>query len=355
MLSSPRADAYQPLENSSSWTNSTGFDSESFDVQDLTLLHHWTVATSLTLVDDPSIDHVWQSTVVRIAFRYPYVLQSILSVTALHLAYQRPAESSTLSAKAAHYHNRALDDFQASIDRIGRENSDALFATAVINIFYTFALFGVVHEKDTSQSAATERARILGKDWILLIRGVMALLEVIRQHVDDGPLTSMLNLGNWLELDPNFNAAPEDEKIQLLRTTWADTSDAPVYDETLHVLRKCWAWMAQFEHPTSYLAQDLLTNPNWAYNRGYSGPFIWLSLAPELFFTRLQQRQPQALLLFAHFGVLADKVGRYWWMKGWGRNIVRVVDDIIGEYWKQYMTLPLRAVGLVDDTHAEQD
>ncbi|KAI6799434.1 hypothetical protein KC361_g2843 [Hortaea werneckii] len=324
-------------------------------MQDLALLHHWTVATSLTLVNDSSIDHVWQSTVVRVGFRHPYVIQSILSVTALHLAYQYPAKRSFFSAKAAHYHNGALVDFKAGIDQIGRGNSDALFATAVITIFYTLALFGMAHEKDMSESAATERARILGKDWIPLIRGVMALLEVIRQHVDNGPLSSMLNLGNWLELDPDINATPEDTKLQSLRTTWIDTSDAPVYDETLHVLRKCWAWMAQFQQPTSQLAQGLLTDSNWAYNRGFSGPFIWLSLAPDLFFTRLQQRQPQALLLFAHFGILTDKLGRYWWMKGWGRSIVRVVDDIVGEYWKQYMDLPLRAVGLIDDTRTEQD
>jgi hypothetical protein len=313
----------------------------------LVLLHHWTIATSLTVVNDPSVDHFWQSVIVQIAFRYPYVMYGIFGLAALHLASLHSSERSDYVLMAAHYHNKALGRFQAEINDITRENSDALFASAILNMIYTFAIFGELRMKE-DESPSEERSRILGKDWIPLIRGVMSLLGVIREHISDGPLRSMLSLGNWERLEPDTAGAPNDVEFISLHSSWTDSPDASVYDETLHILRKCRVWMTQFRHLPSHVPTDLALDPDWTYNRSWSGPFIWLSLAPECFFQRLQQRQPQALLLFAHFGVLIHDVRRYWWMQSWGKQIIRAVNEILGDYWNNYMEFPNRYIDLSD-------
>ena len=174
----------------------------------------------------------------------------------------------------------------------------------------------------------------------------MSLLGVIREHVADGPLRSMLCLGNWDLLEPDTAGAPNDVDFMSLCSSWIESPDASVYDETLYLLRKCRAWMTQFRHLPSHVPTDLASDPDWIYNRSWSGPFIWLSLAPELFVQRLHQRQPQALLLFAHFGILIHDVGRYWWMQSWGKRIIRAVDEVLGDYWNNYMEFPKRYLEL---------
>jgi hypothetical protein len=59
---------------------------------------------------------------------------------------------------------------------------------------------------------------------------------------------------------------------------------------------------------------------------------------------RLQQRQPAALLLFAHFGGLSAGLQGYWWMEGWGKNIVVAAAETLGSYWNVWIELPWRLV-----------
>ncbi|KAF2174405.1 hypothetical protein K469DRAFT_791124 [Zopfia rhizophila CBS 207.26] len=231
--------------------------------------------TSLSIVNTLGVDHIWQTVLVQIGFQHPYVMHGIFSLAALNLAYLDPLKWRCLIATAAHHHNKALHDFKTGIGRINDENSDALFASATMNILYVFAVFGKLYDEDTSEPAATYRSYIL-------------------------------YLGNWDDLDPDVASIPEDTQILSLKSIWVNTSDASI------------------------------------------GLFIWLSLVPGAFFLRLQQRKPEALLMFAYFGGLAEALGRYWWMEGWRRNIVEVVRDMLGSYWERWMELPRRLVGLRD-------
>jgi hypothetical protein len=317
---------------------------DSFTMNDLTLLHHWSVVTSLTIVNTPGVDHIWQTVMVQVGSRNPYVMQGIFSLTALHLAYLDPPNKHTLMVAAAQYHNRALRDFQARICNVDHHDSDALLASASINIFYVIAAFGNLYHGDANESLASRRAHILGEEWIALIRGVNQLLQQIGDRVRVGPLSSLLSLGNWEELDPDTITVPHDAEMQSLRSIWAGSSDAPVYDESLYLLRKCWAWTTQFRNFPGHVMPQLASHPDWGYNRSWSAPFIWLSLAPDDYFLRLQQRQPAALLLFAHFGGLSAGLQGYWWMEGWGKNIVVAAAETLGSYWNVWMELPWRLV-----------
>lgn len=317
---------------------------DSFTMNDLILLHHWSVVTSLSMVNTPGADHIWQTVMVQVGSQNPYVMQGIFSLTALHLAYLDPPNKHTLMVAAAQYHNRALRDFQTRICNVDDHDSDALFASASINIFYVIAAFGNLYHGDANESSAIRRARILGEEWIALIRGVNGLVQQIGERVRAGPLSPLLSLGNWEELDPDTTTVPYDAEIQSLRSIWAGSTDAPVYDESLYLLRKCWAWTTQFRNFPGHVPPQLASHPDWGYNRSWSGPFIWLSLAPDAYFLRLQQRQPAALLLFAHFGGLSAGLEGYWWMEGWGKNIVLAAADTLGSYWNAWMELPWRLV-----------
>jgi hypothetical protein len=313
-------------------------------MNDLILLHQWSVVTSLTIVNTPGVDHIWQTVMVQVGTQNPYVMQGIFSLTALHLAYLNPPNKHALMATAAQYHNRALRDFQTKIYNVDHHDSDALFASASINIFYVIAAFGNLYHGDANESSAVRCARILGEEWITMIRGVNRLLQQIGERVKRGPLSSLLNLGNWDELDPDTTTAPYDAELQSLGSIWVGSADAPVYDESLYLLRKCCAWTTQFRDFPDHIPPQLSSHPDWGYNRSWSGPFIWLSLVSDVYLLRLQQRQPAALLIFAHFGGLSAGLEGYWWMEGWGKNIVLAVADTVGSYWNVSMELPWKLV-----------
>ena len=120
------------------------------------------------------------------------------------------------------------------------------------------------------------------------------MLHLIYERVKLGPLSSLLSRGNWDEVDPEDSSSAEDQHLlRIHQETWATSDDTGVYNESLQILRKCYAWIAQFKT----MPEDVLAK--WGYNRVWLGSFIWLHFAPERYFMLLKQRQPPALLILA--------------------------------------------------------
>ncbi|KAF5010642.1 hypothetical protein FDECE_3208 [Fusarium decemcellulare] len=307
-----------------------------FVLDDLALLHHWTVSASLDIVKSSGGDYYWQMVFPRIAFSHAFVMRGILSLAALHLAYKQPADRRRLVLIAAHHHNMALQGFQEGISQMSDRNSDALFVCTSLNILYIFGVLGPLHD----DPAADRKSRVLGAEWIPMIRGVDAVLKPVYDRVRLGPLSPLLGLGNWDELDPDHQQVAEDTHFRSIQGVWARSSDGRVYDKALYLLRKCNAYMRQFKT----MDPDVLAQ--WGYNQIWSGPFIWLHFAPGEYFELLQQRQPPAMLIFAYLGTLFHGLNDYWFMDGWGRSMVDVAAELMGGYWDRWMAWPKRVVGI---------
>ncbi|KAF2278444.1 uncharacterized protein EI97DRAFT_431663 [Westerdykella ornata] len=313
----------------------------SFELKDLALLHHWTLVTSRSILNTPQLDHFWQTVLPEIAFQHSYVMHSLLSIAALHVTYLCPSNRREHLCDAAHHHSKALAGFREAINFIDPQNGDALFASATLIFFYAFLTFGKLYDgygDDTSTKAHT--SRILGAEWIPLVRGIELILHPVYEHVRAGPLRSLLGLGNWYELDPDAQPGPGDEDLLRLREIWNSDENAKVYDETLTLLRRTSVWMMQFQNMQGNQASER------GYHRDWSGPFIWLFLVPDKYFVLQQQRQPSALILFAYFGALLQRLNGYWWMEGCGKSIVGVVDECLGPYWSSWLDWPKQVVGL---------
>ncbi|RSL67383.1 hypothetical protein CEP51_012666 [Fusarium floridanum] len=230
----------------------------------------------------------------------------------------------------------ALYGFQEGISQMTDDNSDALFVCASLNILHVFGVFGPLYDGPT----ASRKSRILGAEWIPTIRGVGAVLGPVYERVRFGPLSPLLGLGNWDELDPNDHPGAEDSHYRSIQEVWAQSHDAEVYDNALYHLRKCNAYMKQFKSMNPQVLAE------WGYNQAWSGPFIWLHSSADGYFELLQQRQPPALLIFAYLGTLFHSLNDYWFMDGWGRNMVDVADELLGEYWSRWMAWPKAVVGI---------
>ncbi|KAM5341551.1 hypothetical protein ACJ41O_014582 [Fusarium nematophilum] len=306
-----------------------------FVLDDLALLHHWTLSTSLDIVKSSGGDYYWQRLLPQIAFRHAFVMHGILSLAALHLAYRHSADRRRLVLIAAHHHNMALQGFQEGITKMSDDNSDALFVCTSLNIVYVFGVFGPLCD----DSVPDRKSQVLGAEWIPMTRGVEAVLRPVYERVRLGPLSPLLGLGNWDELDPDHQPVAHDAHYRSIQGVWVHSSDAHVYDKVLHLLRKCNAYMRQFK------VMDPEVTVQWGYNQAWSAPFIWLHFAPDEYFELLLQRQPPALLIFAYLGTLFHGLNDYWFMDGWGRSMVDVANELLGEYWSRWMAWPKQVVG----------
>ena len=309
-------------------------------MNDLALLHHWATVVGYSILNTSELDHFWHSTIPLIGFKYPYVIHSILSISALHMAYTNRPENRLFLITAARHRSKALDGFSADLHNVGSDNSSALFANATLTFLYAFISFSKTFDEERSTKDQT--SRILGAEWIPLVRGTAAVLQPIRDCVQEGPLGPLLHLEKFDDPYPGEELHVNIFRDQLskLPELWAGEGDADMYNETVQILRNCHAWMERFDNTRESL------KASWGYNRFWSGPFIWIFSAPERYFVLQQQRQPHALIIFAYYGVLLNSLDGYWWAEGCGKSIVATVDECLGPYWSSWMDWPKQAVGI---------
>ena len=301
-------------------------------------MHHWSLVTSLTFGSTARV-HLWRTTFSELGFQHAFLMHGMLSLTALHVAYLNPTNRRPHMLSAAQHHDISLQGFREGIQQMSESNSGALFVNSTFIFLNAFVRLGALYypEEDGS-NAATRTSQVLGADWIPLVRGVRTVLHPIYAHVRTGPLSSVFDMGNWDDFDPDQHSSADDKEIAHLQEIWEGQENAEVYNEALYLLRKISAWIVQFNSPQE--------GANVRINLEYSGPFLWVSIAPEQYFKLLQQRQPPALCIFAYFGAIVHSLNHYWWMEGCGQRIVDVVDECLGPYWTTYLEWPKRVVGL---------
>lgn len=312
-----------------------------FEMRDMALLHHWITVAGYSILNTHELDHYWHSVIPSIGFRHQYVIHSILSLSALHIAHSRPSDKEAYLRVAAEHRSKALDGFTKDLHNVSSENSSALFANSTLTFFYAFISFSKTLEQENGETNA-RTAQILGSEWISLVRGTAAVLEPVHMHVREGPLRPFLKLHNFYNLDiaNSTYASAFANHLSNVQDIWTADEHASVYDETLHMLLRCSAWMEQFgDMPDEAKA-------SFGYNRFCSGPFIWLIAAPEDYIVLQQQRRPPALIIFAYYGALLHRLNSCWWAEGCGQSVVSAVDACLGPYWSSLLDWPKQTVGL---------
>lgn len=307
----------------------------------MALLHHWTVSTSLDIYKNSGLSVCWQVLIPQIAFKHPFVMHALLGLAALHVAYLNRQDKMRHMTDAAHHHTQGLQGFHEAVRFMSSDKADALFAWSTLNLLYVFGISGRLGDDLGEESGrSSRRDRILGVEWIPMVRGVEAVLGPTYATVRLGPLSQLLLLGNWDELDPDKEPNPEDQHFCQTRGSWKSSSDAQTYEKTLWTLRRCRMFMAQFATMNDKTLKEAGLNRFWA------GPFLFVPFAPEEYFILLRQRQPPALILYAFFGALLHTLNSSWFLEGWGHDIVELIDDLLGSYWKPWIAWPLEVVGL---------
>lgn len=82
---------------------------------DMELLHFWTTQSSEGFIDFPDCVELFRTTVVEIAFEYPFLMHELLALSALHLARLRPEKSKEYVQSSDAHAATALNLFQPQI------------------------------------------------------------------------------------------------------------------------------------------------------------------------------------------------------------------------------------------------
>jgi hypothetical protein len=165
--------------------------------------------------------------------------------------------------------------------------------------------------------------------WLILLRGVKDVLRHTFEWVKAGPMAPALNPRSTLGYDYEIGAVPEDATmyLDLLSSAFREHSEPEVTDAciaAIKLLRKSWAGVAN--------------------GCDFGVAFYWAIFLDDAFMALLDRKTPEALLVFGAYCVLLHSENWRWWMKGWPKNMLRMVEGMIDEQWKGWLRWPAQVI-----------
>ena len=270
---------------------------------DLEMLHHYTTSTALTLSTDLVMRNFWRLSIPKIGFSTPFVLHSVMSLAALHLARFKLAQEVYYVNLALTYHNKASETMRSVAD-VTAENYAALFSFSMTTTHFAFA-----RPRTTNSLLLVDDGVI--PDWLSLFRGVRNLQEMRSEQKN--PLFAILlqsgmRMNILWEAQSDTNTPALNELLNRFSTHVRHPNKLEALRKTLLSLQKTYAFFMSDEARSEEEKRQAI--------------FIWLYKMPDTYVDLLRQNDPECLCLLAFFCVVLHRLDYLWWIEGWAKHLI---------------------------------
>ena len=285
-------------------------------------MHHFTTVTAKTLAHEPEVEDIFSCYIPTVAFDNAYLLHALLSLAALHIGRSDPERHNEYLLQARHHHQIALTQFRKEVKSLTESNLHAVLAFNSSIFPYSCAI-SVCSDNldDTFESICS---------LLLLVRMVGPLLQA------SGLYNTLRNsdFGRVMPKDVysvDWNQSPmpiDTELVQLRKFSEAIHHIYPseiieAYTEAIRLL----ALLFEVTRKLQKLPSDSLLR-------------IWIHFVPPRFVELLSERQPGALIIFAHYAAILSKGRHYWFLEGVDELILAVADAFLPTEWKGWIDWP---------------
>lgn len=246
--------------------------------------------------------HVWQVIIPRLALQYDFLMNGILALASLHIATSvGPPMSLAYIDTALQYHNLTFAPFRAAIDNLTPQNCEAVLAQSIVTTVIGIALPRVAAARDESPNM-TENIVVVFE----LLQGVRKIIDIGRSWIKLTLFTRQKNLDESGRMALDYETGIALDRLATLNDeTLAsiDTDQYRINKDVIAHLRHCFTLFANTSDPANVLA--------------------WLAAVDKEFVDNVRRRQPLALLILMHWGVLLGELdGTWWWARNSGRALV---------------------------------
>jgi hypothetical protein len=270
---------------------------------------------------------MWKFEVPRMAFKQRFLMHSLLSIAALHMASAKIGNQTSYVDKAIRHHNIALKEYSSSLDRINQENSAALFTCAALIVVFALSL-AVTQPHDEVIGSVEEISSIF-----MLLRGVPVILEAMWPAIEESEIAPMFSgreVNNATPLSDDINGAIRQLENRN-RFMWDADCNRETYSLAIQALKEC------FKRASSKEGDDGMV-------------LSWPIMVGPDYIALLASRRPLALVILAHYAVILHGMRDTWWVRAWGQQLVQDVHRMVDDEWKTLTAWPMKMVRAVKFT-----
>jgi hypothetical protein len=318
---------------------------------DLAMLHNFTTQTTRTLASHPEIQNLWATSMVQIGFDHRFLLHGLLSLSALQAAYTESEDARQLIDYASQHQAISLSLYQLAIANPTEDQYDAVFALSIVVLILALATTGDEYGE----------AGMFDCKWIRLARGIRDVNGSRFEKIRKGPLALLIYEDEFKNATSKQIQSIASEKVQeclpdelkrLERLCCGEESlpdlnesERDTYNEVYLCLRHTYS---------AILTQDeeLMSNENspsgikraYTRDRLIAEVFFWIFNVPTRYIELLEEQNPIALILFAHYAALFGEVCQGWFSDRSARAMVTSIWNVLDEESRKWIEGPMEVL-----------
>ena len=298
---------------------------------ELRLLHQYSKKTSLDLLVTHSVkgEQLWSVACPRLGFDHDAVLYAMFTLAALHIAKSDPIWP---YSEAMDAHRRYLDlALRAHSDDVAHLNKDNADAACVASSLLRVCAFAYLSERPVAPYT-------LPLQWLQMTVGSGKLFQATWDWIqkDENSISGKL-INRTPELTP-FNKSLF---LESNRQGFEYLCEQPTATEP---------WDPDIDHAykvaVSYIGSILIAIARGEERGGdvCRRTIAFPMLVHPRFITLVEEQQPRALVVLAHYFAVVAKFKNVWWMGDSGRREVLGIQTILPAEWQDAMRWPLENV-----------
>jgi hypothetical protein len=254
-------------------------------------------------------------------------MHEILAFSAFHKAYKLPDQRSQYYAFGVHHQDLTIRGMRQKLLNVTAHEAPAIFATSTLLTLSVFASTGfeLNHAEIPSSQGAIDG--ILNIFHLMLGMGnVLALAQIYLVESFIAPL-----FRDSPEAIPSQPMLQElSDKIPNLVTFIESRIDLPELEKRIYL-----STIASLESVLKTAMAPCIDN------RELQFLFLWPMHLSQEFLTFLRQRHAGAIAVVMYYStMLFAAQSRYWFMKGWGEQLMRACIETIDEDWESGVQWP---------------
>jgi hypothetical protein len=299
--------------------------SDTLDRGDLFDLNHFTLyrylLTNFTIIsNDPGHEKIFSHT-LDYALKAPYLMNQLLALAALHLS-KPPSMQQPYHQLAMSLQTRALTSFNDVRQEISEETCVPLFLFS--------SLIGIHILCDTLQGPRENFSIFLDRliNYLSIHRGVRSVTKQSWNTIKKS------RLGPLLQQIEDACPAIQD-----------DTESTEILNKMIES-NACPSTASKYHNAVSTLQRSFSLH---AALRGSVGRQIDATIAfcldvDDEYLELLERRQPEALVIFAHFAVLLHWNRDSWIIGDGGQYLIQSITNHVGRHWAEWLHWPNSAL-----------
>ncbi|KAH7413882.1 hypothetical protein DE146DRAFT_731459 [Phaeosphaeria sp. MPI-PUGE-AT-0046c] len=267
------------------------------------IMVHYMTTTCATLSHGEEDITIWKELVPEEATQHDFLMDGLLALASLHLAWQNPTSKWEYTAAAIQYQDSALRNYRTALEAITDDNRHALFASSIIITILALA-FSVTCPDPPNASPYARIASV-----VELLQGIGFVNQAVGPSIHQGKYRGLFQ--------PHFSR----EQSRLSKDLACSLSD-------LRELACGTNGSLENDIHQAYISGIDSLHEAFSCMEGstHLGPVLaWPTSVSRELLRLFKQGDPMAETIFMYYGVLLLHAQERWWAKDLG---LRVVNDL---------------------------